>query len=106
MTALIAGLALSVAFFAGVRVAAASAELDFPDAEENGPELTEPAPRLLAAPVVVRHIPMEPAPRLLAAPVVVRHIPMGERESAAKPAAPAPAPTALADVESSDDEED
>jgi hypothetical protein len=104
MTALIAGLALSVAFFAGVRVAAASAEMDFPDADENGPELVDPAPRLVAAPVVVRHIPMEP--RLVAAPVVVRYIPMGPPASAAKPAAPAPAPTTLADVEPSDDEQD
>jgi hypothetical protein len=101
MTALIAGLALSVAFFAGVRVAAASAELDFPDAEENGPELTEPA-RLVAAPVVVRYIPMEPV-HLVAAPVVVRYVPMTATETAAKPSAPA---QAVADAELPDSDED
>jgi hypothetical protein len=61
MTALIASLALGIAFVAGLRVAAASTELDFPDADENGPDHFVSAasePRLVAAPVVVRHVPM------------------------------------------------
>jgi hypothetical protein len=92
MTALIASFALGIAFVAGLRVAAASTELDFPDADENGPDHFTPA---------------SAEPRLVAAPVVVRHIPMAQPAAQAKPAAVvAPPAKAAADVEFSDADED
>jgi hypothetical protein len=81
--------ALQLGLAIGSGVASASElEMDFPDAEENGyEEVAEPAaPKLVAAPVEVRLIPM--TPRLLAAPVQVRLV------SATEAAAPKPAPKA------------
>jgi hypothetical protein len=94
MRAFTAVFALGVALVAGGQRASAN-ELEFPDADENGPDhfvSAAPAPRLLAAPVVVRHIPMPPKVRLVAAPVEVRLIPMPPKTAAAAPAKPAPAP--------------
>jgi hypothetical protein len=87
MKASVTAFVLQVALAAGSGLAsAATMDLDFPDAEENGFEEVEapaaPAPKqhLVAAPVVVRLIPMTPA----AAP------------------APAPAPMDPGDIDAED----
>ena len=82
MRVLTAIFALGVVLVAGRGLALANAELEFPDADENGPD----------------HLaPVEQSPRLLAAPVVVRHLPMARTSApAVKPTAPAmsaPAPS-------------
>jgi hypothetical protein len=69
--------ALGFALAAGAGSASANIELEFPDADENGPEYTGAAmkPRLIAAPVEIVLVPMN-AP--VEEPEAARAAPDGE----------------------------